>query len=98
MRCSWGGGRVLKELSVTEQRYRAVLEVLREEMPVVEVAKQYGVTRQTVHNWVCRYLEGLADRSHRPGGCPYQISPQVEARICQLRRQGPVALRRTMAC
>jgi transposase-like protein len=33
---------VLKELSVTEQRYRAVLEVLREEATVVEVAARHG--------------------------------------------------------
>jgi transposase InsO family protein len=84
---------VLKELSVTEQRYRAALEVLREGVPVVEVAKQYGVTRQTVHNWVRRYLDGgleaLADRSHRPRGCPHQVNAEVEARICELRRQHP---------
>jgi transposase InsO family protein len=84
---------VLRELSVTEQRYQAVLEVLREQVAVVEVAKQYGVTRQSVHNWVRRYLEdgleGLADRSHRPRGCPHQISAEVEARICELRRQHP---------
>jgi transposase InsO family protein len=84
---------VLRELSVTEQRYQAVLAVLREQVAVVEVAKQYGVTRQSVHNWVRRYLEdgleGLADRSHRPRGCPHQISAEVEARICELRRQHP---------
>src|SRR6266508_5405701 len=45
-----GGGRVLKELSVTQQRYQAVLEVLPEELPAVEVAKQYGVTRQSVRH------------------------------------------------
>jgi transposase InsO family protein len=84
---------VLRELSVTEQRYQAVLAVLREQVPVVEVARQYGVTRQSVHNWVRRYLEGglegLADRSHRPRGCPHQISARVEARILELRRQHP---------
>jgi transposase InsO family protein len=84
---------VLKELSVTEQRYQAVLEVLREDAAVVEVAARYGVTRQSVHNWVRRYLDGgldaLADRSHRPRGCPHQMGAEVEARICELRRQHP---------
>ena len=37
---------MLWELSVTEQRYRAVLEVLAG-VPVTEVAERYGVSRQT---------------------------------------------------
>jgi len=40
---------VLVELGVVEQRYRAVLEVLEEGAPVTEVARRYGVARQTVH-------------------------------------------------
>jgi hypothetical protein len=39
---------MLRELSVVEQRYRAVLEVLSG-TPVIEVAERYGVARQTVH-------------------------------------------------
>lgn len=65
---------MLRELSVTEQRYRAVLEVLEvleEHATVVEVAALYCVTRQSVHHhWVRRYLDALADRSHRPHDCP----------------------------
>jgi len=40
---------VLVELGVVEQRYRAVLEVLEEAAAVTEVARRYGVARQTVH-------------------------------------------------
>ena len=62
---------MLVELSVMEQRYRAVLEVLGSLVPVAEVAERYGVSRQSVHTWVRRYEQGglpaLADRSHRPG-------------------------------
>ena len=61
---------MLVELGVVEQRYRAVLEVL-DGAEVTEVARRYGVARQTLHGWLARYeaegLEGLADRSHRPG-------------------------------
>ena len=62
---------MLVELGVVEQRYRAVLEVLEEGTPVTEVARRYGVARQTVHKWLARYandggLAGLADRSSRP--------------------------------
>jgi transposase InsO family protein len=84
---------MLVELGVVEQRYRAVLEVLQDGVPVTEVARRYGVARQTVHEWLARYagggLGGLADRSSRPASCPHQMPPQVEARIAGLRRDHP---------
>jgi transposase len=83
----------MRELSVAEQRYRAVLEVIAEGRTVGEVAAQWGVTRQTVHGWLARYeaegLEGLADRSHRPVSCPHQMSRVVEALVLELRRAHP---------
>jgi transposase len=42
---------MLWELSVTEQRYRAVLEA-GAGVPVTEVADRYGVSRQSVHAWL----------------------------------------------
>ncbi|HET7279066.1 MAG TPA: IS481 family transposase [Dermatophilaceae bacterium] len=84
---------MLLELSVVEQRYHAVLEVLGSLVPVAEVAERYGVSRQSVHTWVRRYqqggLAGLADRSHRPRSHPFQLDPAVAAVICQLRRDHP---------
>jgi transposase InsO family protein len=81
---------VLVELGVVEQRYRAVLEVLEEGLPVTEVARRHGVARQTVHEWLARYAQGglgaLADRSSRPASCPHQMPPEVEARIVSMRR------------
>jgi transposase InsO family protein len=84
---------VLVELGVVEQRYRAVLEVLEEGLPVTEVARRHGVARQTVHEWLARYaaggLGGLADRSSRPASCPHQMPAAVEARIVSMRRDHP---------
>jgi transposase InsO family protein len=85
---------VLVELGVVEQRYRAVLEVLDEGATVIDVARRYGVARQTVHEWLRRYasqggLGALADRSSRPQSCPHQMAPAVEARIVGLRRAHP---------
>ena len=52
---------MLAELGAVEQRYRAVLEVLEEGVSVTEVARRYGVARQTVHEWLARYAaDGLA--------------------------------------
>jgi transposase InsO family protein len=90
--CSWGPGSVLVELSVVEQRYRAVLAVLAGES-VTEVAAQVGVSRQTLQRWLARYrdegLGGLVDRSHRPEFCPHQAPVEVEAAVCELRREHP---------
>jgi transposase InsO family protein len=87
-----GGGRVLLEISVVEQRYQAVMDVLAGS-DIVEVAARYGVSRHSVHRWVKRYeergLNGLADRSHRPNSCPHQMSAELEATIMELRRVHP---------
>jgi len=74
---------VLVELGVVEQRFQAVLEVLAG-VSVSDVARRYGVVRQTVHRWLRRYalsgVGGLADQSSRPHSCPHQMSPVVEMR------------------
>ena len=80
---------MLWELSVTEQRYRAVLEVMAG-VPVTEVAGRYGVSRQSVHAWLVRYRDegppGLADRSHKVRAHPWQIPAELESAVCELRR------------
>jgi transposase InsO family protein len=82
----------LVELSVVEQRYRAVLDAAAG-VAVTEVAERYGVSRQSVHAWVRRYeqggLGGLMDRSRRPESCPHQVSAGIEAAVCELRREHP---------
>ena len=49
---------MLLELTVAEQRFNAVMEVLRDGLSVVEVADRYGGSRQTVHGWLGRYRTG----------------------------------------
>jgi transposase len=67
----------MRELSVTEQRYQAVLAVISDGETVSSVAARYGVHRKTVHGWLAPYesegLEGLVDRSHRPRSCPREV-------------------------
>ncbi|HEX5594703.1 MAG TPA: helix-turn-helix domain-containing protein, partial [Micromonosporaceae bacterium] len=79
-------------MSVMEQRYRAVQDVLAGST-VTDVAERFGVSRQAVHRWLAWYadegLEGLADRSSRPHSSPGQTPPEVEALICELRRNHP---------
>lgn len=83
----------MRELSVVEQRYQAVLAVISDGATVTEVAARFGVSRKTVHGWLARYeaggLEGLGDRSHRPRSCPHQMPAEVEVEIARLRLAHP---------
>ena len=80
----------MREISVTEQRYKAVLAVVADGRTVGEVASEWGVCRQTIHRWLARYegdgLEGLGNRSSRPMHCPHQTPPAVEAMVLEMRR------------
>ena len=84
---------LMRELSVAEQRYQAVLAVISDGMSVSQVAEKVGVSRQTLHSWLARYeeagLEGLVDGSHRPVSCPHQMPATVEAALLELRRSRP---------
>ena len=86
-------GQVLRELSVVEQRYQAVLAVIEDGLSVTEVAAKVGVSRQTVHSWLARYaqggLEALVDRPHRALSCPHRMPAAVEVRLVELREAHP---------
>src|SRR5207245_5173272 len=83
----------MREMSVTEQRYKAVLAVIADGRTVTEVASDWGVSRQTMHDWRARYeaegLEGLANLSHRPAHCPHQMPAAVEVQLLEMRRAKP---------
>ena len=80
----------MRELSVAEQRYQAVLAVISDGETVTDVAARFGVARKTVHDWLAKYeaggLEGLGDGSHRPRSCPHQIGSLVEVEIARRQR------------
>ena len=83
---------MLVEFGVVEQRSKAVYEVL-DGASVTDVARRYGVTRQSVHAWLRRYatdgVSGLVDKTSRPDSCPHQMRPEVEARVVSMRRAHP---------
>jgi len=91
----------MRELSVTEQRYKAVLAVISDGRTVTSVARDWDVTRQTLHEWLGRYedegFEGLANRSHRPASCPHQMPAEVEVQLLELRRARPYLGARRLA-
>ena len=82
----------LVALSVVERRLDAVRAVLAG-ASASDVAAGVGVSRQSVHAWVGRYLSegvaGLADRSSRPVSCPHRAPEVVERAVIELRREHP---------
>lgn len=91
---------MFKEISKMEQRYDAVLMVIKDGYCVSEVAAKVKVSRQTLYKWLADYegggLEGLRDRSHRPHHVPHQLDGAREAAIIAMRlshpRWGPVRI------
>src|SRR6267378_3892298 len=83
----------MREMSVAEQRYKAVLAVIADGRTVTEVARDWGVSRQTMHDWLARYeaqgLEGLNNRSHRPAHSPRQMPAVWQAKVLEVRRAKP---------
>jgi len=78
---------------VAEQRYQAVLAVIKDGRTVTETAAAVGVSRQTLHAWLGKYetggLESLVDRSHRPWSSPQQMPAVVEVAVLEARRRHP---------
>jgi hypothetical protein len=78
----------MREMSATEQRYKAALAVIGDRRTVGEVVRDLSISRRTMHLWLPRYeddgLEGLNNRSHRPARCPHQSSSAVEAMVLEL--------------
>jgi transposase InsO family protein len=83
----------LADLSVLEQRYLAVREVLDTGATVTDVAARHGIDRRTLHRWLVRYasegIGALAEKSSKPDTCPHQLSPVIEARIMAMRTLHP---------
>ena len=82
----------MDQQALAEYRYRAVREVLGGS-PIGEVAERFGTSRQSLHAWRRRFeaegMPGLVDRSRRPKTSPSRLDAEVEALICQLRREHP---------
>ncbi len=78
---------------MAEQRYKAVEAVIGDGRTVTPVAREWNVSRQTLHEWLARYeregLEGLSNGSHRPAHCPHQMSAAVEVQLLEMRRARP---------
>jgi transposase len=84
---------------LTPEGRRRLCERVDAGRPICHVATEAGIARQTLGRWHARWRDegeqGLEDRSSRPHASPNQTDPEIEDRVCALRREhkvGPVQL------
>jgi transposase len=87
---------LMREMSVSEQRYVAVLAVIADGMTVKDAAAKQRVSRQTMHAWLAKYeasgLEGLVRGSSRPRSCRTTCRPRW--RLLTINRKSTAAPQR----
>lgn len=58
-----------------------------------QLCRRFGISAKTGYKWLARYaaegVDGLVDRSRRPGASPLQVSGEIEAAVLALRAQHP---------
>jgi transposase InsO family protein len=73
------------------RREQLAKSVLEGRLGLCQAALEHGLSRQSAAKWVRRYrefgLEGLRDRSSRPGRSPRSTSQELVARVAALRRE-----------
>ncbi|HEY5178259.1 MAG TPA: IS481 family transposase [Dermatophilaceae bacterium] len=76
-----------------QQRHGVLGQGIDQHPPGRGLTAAAGVSRQSLHTWIARYLAdglaGLADRSRRPRSCPHQVSTVVEVKVAEMRREHP---------
>ena len=82
-----------KETSKLEQRKELMERCLSGEESIAELSRQYGVSRETVYQWLRRMKAegdaGLRERSRAPHRQARAIEPEVAERILEVRRAHP---------
>ena len=83
----------LKVVEMAELRREIVLQAQLTSESVTQICARYGISRQTFYRYRRRYLlegiDGLADRSRQPHHSPNRMDPQIEIKICTLRKAHP---------
>lgn len=75
------------------ERIALIEEHFENECSVSELARQYGVSRKTVHKWIRRFKEngaaGLEELSRAPHQHPNALSQEMEVRILEWKAKKP---------
>ena len=69
------------------------MKALAREIPMVQLCRQYGISRKTGYKWLARFetggLEALVDESRRPDTSPVQTTVDMAVEIIKLRQLHP---------
>ena len=80
-------------MEVREQRVQFVVAAARKEKPLLELCREFGISRPTGYAWLGRYqqqgIEGIRERSRRPQQSPRQTSGEQERLVVQCRLRYP---------
>lgn len=92
-----------KDLSVSDQRWVLVHQVVELKRPLSVVARECGVSRKTAYKWCRRFRQDggapLQDRSRRPKSSPNRTGDSIEQSVLALRRAhnwGPRKIHRVL--
>lgn len=82
-----------RESTVEDERRDLVTSVDERGESLSAASRRLGVSRPTAYKWLARWKSegetGLSDRSRRPLLSPRRTPLEMEARVCELRRQHP---------
>ena len=82
-----------RTVEVREQRVQFVVAAARKEKPLLELCREFGISRPTGYAWLGRYqqqgIEGIRERSRRPQQSPRQTSGEQERLVVQCRLRYP---------
>jgi transposase InsO family protein len=83
-----------KETEVSEERLRFVVMASRRESSMVELCREFGISRQCGYTWLRRYQGGgasevLVEQSRRPQRSPSRTGADATGAIVALRQQRP---------
>ncbi len=86
-------GMLWAERWVVSLRREFVVRALAREEPMVQLCREYGISRKTGYKWIARFesggLDALADESRRPDSSPAQTTPELTVEIVKLRQMHP---------
>jgi transposase InsO family protein len=82
-----------RTMEIADQRVRFVVAASRGEQSMIDLCREFDISRPTGYQWLKRYrasgVAGIRERSRRPQKSPTRTAAGIEQRIAELRRERP---------
>lgn len=82
-----------RTMEVQDQRVRFVMAASRAEQSMVDLCREFDISRPTGYEWLKRYrlggVGGIEEQSRRPQRSPRRTGTEIEQRIAEVRRVRP---------